>query len=86
MSEQSASATTRAGGQLRTLARPCHQDLRAQLDIIAQLTGRTATEEIRLALEHWIEKAKADPEIMCKAAQVRAENRRASSAWVAPAW
>lgn len=76
MSEQSASATTGAGGQLRTLAVRVTEDLRAQLDIIAQLTGRTATEEIRLALEHWIEKAKADPEIMRKAAQVRAEIER----------
>jgi predicted DNA-binding protein len=63
-------------GQLRTLAVRISEDLRAQLDILAQLTGRSATEEIRLALEHWIEKTKSDPEILKKAAQVRAEIER----------
>jgi predicted DNA-binding protein len=64
------------GGQLRTLAVRITEDLRAQLDIIAQLTGRSATEEIRLALEHWIEKTKADPEVLKKAQQVQAEIER----------
>ena len=69
--------TTPAGaGQLRTLAVRITEDLRAQLDIVAQLTGRSATEEIRLALEHWIEKTKADPVILKKAAAVRAEIER----------
>jgi predicted DNA-binding protein len=52
------------------------EDLRAQLDIVAQLTGRSTTEEIRLALEHWIEKTKADPAIQEKAVAVRAEIER----------
>jgi ribosomal 50S subunit-associated protein YjgA (DUF615 family) len=52
------------------------EELRAQLDIVAQLTGRSATEEIRLALEHWIEKTKSDPAILKKAEQVRAEIER----------
>lgn len=69
--------TTPAGpGQLRTLAVRITEDLRAQLDIVAQLTGRTATEEIRLALEHWIEKVKSDPTMLQKAAAVRAEIER----------
>jgi hypothetical protein len=63
-------------GQLRTLAVRITEDLRAQLDILAQLTGRSATEEIRLALEHWIAKTKSDPVILQKAAQVRAEIER----------
>ena len=63
-------------GQLRTLAVRITEDLRAQLDIVAQLTGRTTTEEIRLALEHWIEKTKADPEIQKKAEAIRAEIER----------
>lgn len=70
------SEPTSAGGQLRTLAVRISEDLRAQLDIIAQLTGRSATEEIRLALEHWIEKTKADPEILKKAQQVQTEIER----------
>lgn len=63
-------------GQLRTLAVRITEDLRAKLDILAQLTGRSATEEIRLALEHWIEKTKSDPVILQKAEQVRAEIER----------
>lgn len=75
MSEQPISATA-SSGQLRTLAVRITEDLRAQLDIVAQLTGRTATEEIRLALEHWIEKVKSDPTMLQKAAKVRAEIER----------
>ena len=68
--------TTTGSGQLRTLAVRITEDLRAQLDIVAQLTGRSTTEEIRLALEHWIEKTKADPIILKKAEAVRAEIER----------
>lgn len=63
-------------GQVRTLAVRLSEDLRAQLDILAQLTGRSATEEIRLALEHWIAKSKADPSVLRKAEAVRAEIER----------
>lgn len=73
MSEQSKPASAGSSGQLRTLAVRITEELRAQLDIIAQLTGRTATEEIRLALEHWIDKTKSDPAILKKAEAVRAE-------------
>ena len=75
MSEQT-NTTPTGSGQLRTLAVRISEDLRAQLDIVAQLTGRTATEEIRLALEHWIEKTKSDPDILKKAKAVRAEIER----------
>jgi len=75
MSEPTISATA-GSGQLRTLAVRITEDLRAQLDIVAQLTGRTATEEIRLALEHWIERVKSDPTMLQKAAKVRAEIER----------
>jgi len=76
MSDQITPATAGTGGQLRTLAVRITEDLRAQLDIVAQLTGRTATEEIRLALEHWIEKTKSDPVVLEKAVAVRAEIER----------
>lgn len=74
--ERATNATTAGSGQLRTLAVRITEDLRAQLDIIAQLTGRSATEEIRLALEHWIEKTKSDPAILQKAEAVRADIER----------
>jgi len=76
MSEQSRPTPAGSSGQLRTLAVRITEELRAQLDIIAQLTGRTATEEIRLALEYWIEKTRADPAILKKAEAVRAEIER----------
>lgn len=37
---------------------------RAQLEVIAQLNGRSVTEEIRLALESWIETSKSDPKVL----------------------
>ncbi len=76
MSEQTPPVHTGSGGQLRTLAVRITEDLRAQLDIIAQLTGRSTTEEIRLALEHWIERTKSDPIVLKKAEAVRAEIER----------
>lgn len=76
MSEPATPATAGTQSQLRTLAVRITEDLRAQLDVIAQLTGRSATEEIRLALEHWIETMKNDPAVLTKAEKVRAEIER----------
>lgn len=70
------SEPTSGGGQLRTLAVRITEDLRAQLDVVAQITGRSTTEEIRLALEHWIEKTKSDPATLQKAEAIRAEIER----------
>jgi ribosomal 50S subunit-associated protein YjgA (DUF615 family) len=72
--------TTGGGGQLRTLAVRITEDLRAQLDVVAQITGRSTTEEIRVALEHWVEKTKSDPAILQKAEQIRAEIERKAQA------
>lgn len=76
MSEQIVPTPMGSTGPLRTLAVRITEDMRAQLDIIAQLTGRSATEEIRLALESWIDKVKSDPEVLKKAEAVRAEIER----------
>jgi ribosomal 50S subunit-associated protein YjgA (DUF615 family) len=70
------SEPTNGPGQLRTLAVRITEDLRAQLDIIAQLTGRSTTEEICPALEYWIEKTKSDPATLQKAEAIRAEIER----------
>lgn len=70
MSEQT------SGGQVRTLAVRISEDLRAQLDVVAQITGRSTTEEIRLALEHWIERTKSDPGTLQKAERIRADIER----------
>ena len=77
MSEQAGSVSGgTAGGQIKTLAVRMSEDLRMQLDIIAQLTGRSTTEEIRLALEHWIDRTKSDPAVLRQAETVRAEIER----------
>jgi predicted transcriptional regulator len=76
MSEHTPPAVAGVGGQMRTLAVRITEELRAQLDIIAQLTGRSTTEEIRLALEHWIDRSKSDPAVLKKAEAVRAEIER----------
>jgi uncharacterized membrane-anchored protein YjiN (DUF445 family) len=60
-------------GPVKTLAVRVSEDLRAQLDIIAQLNDRSVTEEIRLAIEGWIEKSKSDPAVLQRAESVRAE-------------
>lgn len=70
------STSAQSYGQVKTLAVRVSEDLRAQLDIIAQLNDRTVTEEIRLALESWIEKSKSDPAVLKRAESVRAEIER----------
>ena len=60
-------------GSLRTLAVRITDGLRAQLDVLAQLNDRTVTEEIRIALESWIETSKSDPKVLERAETVRAE-------------
>jgi hypothetical protein len=68
-----------AGSQVRPLSVRMTDSVRAQLDIIAQLNDRSVTDEVRFALEHWIEKSKADPLVLARAAQVRAEIERESA-------
>lgn len=78
------SLTGEAGGYAPNSGRPAYDEIRplsvrmrdsvrAQLDVLAQLNNRTATEETRLALEHWVERAKTDPALKERADRVRAE-------------
>ena len=76
MSDQSAAPPYASSPQLRTLAVRITDDLRAQLDLIAQLNDRSVTEEIRLSLEDWIERSKSDPNVLKRAETVRAEIER----------
>ena len=77
MSDQSqVPLQTGPSSQMRTLAVRITDDLRAQLDVIAQLNDRSVTEEIRLALEQWIERSKSDPKVLQRAETVRAEIER----------
>ncbi|MCU1580009.1 MAG: hypothetical protein JWP19_2213 [Rhodoglobus sp.] len=76
MSDQSTASLYGSSPQLRTLAVRITDDLRAQLDLIAQLNDRSVTEEIRLSLEDWIERSKSDPQVLKRAETVRAEIER----------
>ncbi len=65
-----------ASSPIRTLAVRITDDLRAQLDVIAQLNDRSVTEEIRIALESWVETSKSDPKVLQRAEKVRADIER----------
>lgn len=71
-----AAGSPAAPSQMRTLAVRITDDLRAQLDVIAQLNDRSVTEEIRIALETWVETSKSDPKVLARAETVRAEIER----------
>lgn len=70
------SANSLGYGPVKTLAVRLNESTRAQLDIIAQLNDRTVTDEIRMALEAWIEKTKSDPSVLERAEAVRQEIER----------
>lgn len=66
-----ASANGLGYGPIKPLAVRLNESTRTQLDIIAQLNDRTVTDEVRLAIEAWIDKTKADPAIQRRAKDVR---------------
>ncbi|GAB3608359.1 hypothetical protein GCM10027414_04840 [Humibacter ginsengiterrae] len=77
MSENTPAAGNQAApSPVRTLAVRIADDLRAQLDILAQLQNRSVTEEIRLALESWVQASRSDPTVLQRAETVRAEIER----------
>lgn len=63
-------------GPIKPLAVRLNESTRAQLDIIAGLNDRTVTDEVRLAVESWIEKIKSDPTVQRRAEEVRADIER----------
>lgn len=71
-----ASANGLGYGPIKPLAVRLNESTRTQLDIIAQLNDRTVTDEVRLAVEAWIDKTKADPAIQRRAKDVRDEIER----------
>ncbi|MCU1580016.1 MAG: hypothetical protein JWP19_2220 [Rhodoglobus sp.] len=64
------------GAQIRPLSVRMTEETRAQLDIIAQLNDRSVTDEVRHALEAWIERSKSDPKVLERANEVKAEIER----------
>ena len=76
MAENEIEVPATALGPIRPLSIRITDGLRAQLDVIAQLNDRSVTEEIRLALEAWVETSKSDPKVLQRAETVRAEIER----------
>lgn len=77
MSESNPAETPASAlGAMRTLAVRIADGLRAQLDVIAQLNDRSTTEEVRIALEAWVESSKTDPKVLARAETVRADIER----------
>ena len=65
------------GPTIRLLSVRMTDDIRAQLDIIAQLNNRSVTEEVRLAIESWITTSKAELPL---------GSRRATRMWTSISW
>lgn len=61
---------------IRPLSVRMTEGTRAQLDIIAQLNDRSVTEEVREAIEFWINRSKSDPAVLKRADAVKAEIER----------
>jgi hypothetical protein len=70
----------RAEQRFRTVAVRVQEDLHSQLSFIAQLSGRSISEEIRQAIEGRITTAQDDPDLVARAAQVRDEIEREATA------
>ena len=64
-------STAASSGTVKAFAIRLSETVRTQLDIIAQLNDRTVTDEIRLAIEAWIEKTRSDPSVREQAEAVR---------------
>ena len=73
-------STATSGGTVKAFAIRLNETVRTQLDIIAQLNDRTVTDEIRLAIEAWIEKTRSDPFVREQAEAVRSQIEREASA------
>lgn len=80
MSESTPTADNLGDGPMKTLAVRLNESTRAQLDIVAHLNDHTVTDEIRLALEAWMERTKSDPSVLQRAESVRAEIEREAAA------
>ncbi|MCS5735063.1 ribbon-helix-helix domain-containing protein [Herbiconiux daphne] len=65
-----------AGSTIRPMSVRMTDDLRAQLDVLAQVNDRSVTEEVRLALERWVDQSKSDQQVQKRADAVRAEIER----------
>lgn len=70
------SANNLGYGPVKPLAVRLNESTRTQLDIIAQLNDRTVTDEIRLAIEAWIDRTRSDPSVLERAQAVRDEIER----------
>jgi predicted DNA-binding protein len=78
MSTPDTSGPSRGG--VKTLAIRLEPELHAQLSLVAQLRGKTITDEIRTAIETHIENLKTAPELASQADSVLEEIEREAAA------
>lgn len=64
------------GATQKVLTLRLDEDVKAQLEVLAQINDRSLTEETRAALESWVEASRSDPKLRERAEQVRAEIER----------
>lgn len=69
-----------SGNGVKTLAIRLTEAQHAQLSLIAQLSERTLTEELRLAVEHWIEQSSSSPAFAARAQEALGEIERDAEA------
>ena len=68
------------GGSVKTLAIRLEPELHAQLGLVAQLRGKTITDEIRTAIESHIAALKTAPELVSQADSVLEDIEREAAA------
>lgn len=68
------------GEGIKTLAIRLTEAQHAQLSLIAQLSQHTLTEELRLAVEHWIDQSSSSPAFAARAEEALAEIERDAAA------
>src|SRR6266571_4117143 len=66
--------------RFKTLGVRVDEELHAQLTFIAQLTGNTIADEIRNSIEARVQAAQADPDLIARAEEVRAQIEREAQA------
>lgn len=71
---------TSSKGSVKTLAIRLEPDVHAQLSLIAQLRGRTITDEIKTALETHLATARSAPELAAQADHVLEDIEREATA------
>lgn len=67
-----------SGAEVRPFTIRITDQIRQQLEVLAEINGRSATEESRIALQDWFTRAKSDPELKKRAESVQSRLQSAT--------